>query len=94
MPDDNQGRSKFNDALKIIEDDIKNIREKIEILKIYGPKILKSKNDKSKSIQLSDNVNLQQRSERLMNHVQVVTSQIIRIACGEKVAPEFTYRSD
>lgn len=29
-----------------------------------------------------------------MNHVQVVTSQIIRIACGEKVAPEFTYRSD
>ena len=46
MPDDNQGRSKFNDALKIIEEDIKNIREKIEILKIYGPKILKSKNDK------------------------------------------------
>jgi hypothetical protein len=46
MPDDNQGRSKFNDALKIIEEDIKNLREKIEILKIYGPKILKSKNDK------------------------------------------------
>ena len=95
MPDDNQGRSKFNDALKIIEDDIKNLREKIEILKVYGPKILKSKNDKSKAIVgTSENVNLQQRSERLMNHVLAVTTQIIRIACGEKVAPEFTYRSD
>jgi len=29
-----------------------------------------------------------------MNHVLAVTTQIIRIACGEKVAPEFTYRSD
>jgi len=46
MPDDNQGKSKFLEALKIIEDDIKNLREKIEILKVYGPKILKSRNEK------------------------------------------------
>ena len=32
---------KFPEALAIIEDNIKNLREKVEILKVYGPKILK-----------------------------------------------------
>jgi hypothetical protein len=73
---------KYPEAQKIIEDEIKNIREKIEILKIYGPKILKSKNTKS------------HRSDRLMKHVIEITNQVIRIACGDKVSPEFAYRSD
>ena len=32
---------KFPDALNIIEENIKNLRDKVEILKVYGPKILK-----------------------------------------------------
>jgi hypothetical protein len=79
---------KYPEAQKIIEDEIKNIREKIEILKIYGPKILKSKNTKSQEIEVKN------RSDRLMKHVIEITNQVIRIACGDKVSPEFAYRSD
>jgi hypothetical protein len=35
-------QEKFTEALNIIENEIRNIRDKVDILKTYGPKILKN----------------------------------------------------
>ena len=45
-------------ALQTITNDIKNVREKVEILQLYGPKILKDSDDKTnlKKNQIGSNV--------------------------------------
>jgi hypothetical protein len=86
---------KFPEALTIIEDNIKNLREKVEILKVYGPKILKRP---QKSPSMTNNSSslealLNQRSERLMSNVQQITTNVIKLACKDRdVKEEIKYQ--
>lgn len=40
-----ENRKSNSGALKIINDDITNLKEKVECLQLYGPKLLKIKNE-------------------------------------------------
>lgn len=86
-------QEKFTEAINIIETEIRNIRDKVDILKIYGPKILKNSNNQKKTMEKysSKTQNSDWQSERLMKLVQSIAEDVVALAMGNKDKAKLGY---
>jgi len=81
-------QEKYTEAINIIEGSIQNLREKVDILKIYGPKILKNSSNQKQnnldSLRYGGNRNnvADNQSDRLVNLVKSISLDVIALAMG------------
>ncbi len=83
---------KFNEAINTIEKNILNLRQKVDILKVYGPKILKNSEMRLTS-GLTANRYQESGSDRVVKLVQGVASDVIKIACDKPVNEAIRYKA-
>ena len=71
------------EAIGIIEQQITNIREKVDILKVYGPKILKNSNKSSSQVTgINYKLNQDGQADRLVKLVRSIADDVITLAVG------------
>ena len=76
--------------MNIIENEIKNIRNKVDTLKTYGPKILKnSSRQQEQRIRFATGIDTQ--SDRLMSLVQSIADDVVALALGNKDKAKLGY---
>lgn len=70
--------------MNIIENSIQNLREKVDILKVYGPKILKNSRQPNPIVAKRGKENENTQSERVVKLVKIISTDVILIAQGKQ----------